>query len=57
MTDSRETVRRKQYQAHATIRPAAPELTPLTDLCIIVGCLNLRTGANLCDEHNREEPR
>ena len=52
MTDSRETMRRKAFQDRAT--EPAPLAVPLTDLCIIRGCLTPREGNNLCTHHQHD---
>jgi hypothetical protein len=47
MTESRETLRRRQFRDRPTSDQTAAELS-LTEVCIIDGCLNRRAGANLC---------
>jgi len=53
VTESRETLRRRQYRDRAQL--AAPsDIVPLTDLCLVVGCLRLRVGSNLCRMHDEQ---
>lgn len=57
MTDSREALRRKAYQNRAPSADPSPLAVPLTRLCILRGCLNIRTGTNLCQQHTDELER
>lgn len=55
MTESRENVRRRQFRDRSAESQQAA--TPLSRLCIIQGCLNLRVGANLCPAHDAQSAR
>jgi hypothetical protein len=46
VTESRETMRRREFRARSTDQTA--EALSLAEVCIIDGCLNRRVGANLC---------
>ena len=55
MTESRENVRRRQFRDRTVEFQQAA--TPLSRLCIIQGCLNLRVGTNLCPAHDAQSTR
>jgi len=53
MTDSRETMRRRAFRDQAPSADPSPLAVALTELCIIHGCLSLREGNNLCQQHQQ----
>ena len=52
MTDSRETTRRKAFRDRARLADPSQRVVSPRELCLVRGCLNLRTGANLCAYHD-----